>query len=136
MLPPAVIVHNRTDAERVASFAKPATLLSAEGAALYAGCLWWAALTAGLCDHGPVLLDCGDAPGRALEALKLGLKGLILSCNQSSFSIIEEIAHREGVLLLRERPPALDLGQRSAERHLATWLASEGRPDDNSKILG
>ena len=62
---------------------RPVTLLSAEGAAAYAGVGWWRAVVAGAREAVPAcqatdILDCGEAPGRALEALRAGQKTLVL----------------------------------------------------------
>jgi hypothetical protein len=68
------------------------------------------------------LLDCGDAPGRAVEALRLGLPGVVLTCEDSAFAVVAGIAAEQEALLLRVAPPALDMGARGAERRLAAWL--------------
>lgn len=41
VFPPAVIVHGLADARAAVAIGLPVTLLSAPGAGLYAGCLWW-----------------------------------------------------------------------------------------------
>jgi hypothetical protein len=43
---PAVIVHGLSDARAALRPGWPVTLLSAPGAALFAGCLWWRELVA------------------------------------------------------------------------------------------
>ena len=45
-LHPAVVVHGLADAEAALAVGRPVTLLSAPGAALYAGCLWWREMVA------------------------------------------------------------------------------------------
>jgi hypothetical protein len=119
---PAVIVHGLKDARRALEPRLPVTLLSAPGAALYAGCLWWQKLLEQVEFKGTALLDCADAPGRALEALKLGLGGIVLNCPQASFAVVAEIAAAQGAFLLSQAPPALDLGQCGANRRLEAWL--------------
>lgn len=60
--PPAVIVHGLDNARTALAPGRPVTLLSAPGAALYAGCGWWRALVRlAQVERGP-----GDAqdPGR------------------------------------------------------------------------
>jgi hypothetical protein len=101
------------------------TLLSAPGAALYAGCLWWAELLRAAGGEGVALLDCADAPGRAVEALKLGLPGVVLACDPirfASVAAIAAIAAGQGAVLLAQAPPALDLALRGADRKLTAWL--------------
>ncbi len=100
-------------------------MLSAPNAASFGGCLWWAELLAAASFAGDSLLDCGDAPGRAVAALRLGLPGLVLSCEPAAFAAVAAIAGVTGAKLLAAAPPALDLGQRGAERRLAAWLADD-----------
>jgi hypothetical protein len=119
-LPPAVVVHGLRHVQAVLVLARPVTLLSGENAAGYAGCLWWRELLTAADFTGVSLLDCGAAPGRALEALKLGLPGLIL--HGGGWPLVEELATAQGARLLTERPPALDLEAPGASRHLAAWL--------------
>lgn len=120
---PAVIIHSLQDARRALEPGLPVTLLSAPGAALYAGCLWWQKLLEQAEFTGTALLDCADAPGRALEALKLGLAGIVLHCPPTAFAVVAEIAAAQGAILLPHAPPALDLGQYGADRRLEAWLA-------------
>lgn len=119
-LPPAVVVHNLSHARLCAG--RRVALLSAPGAAQYAGVLWWRELLAAADWRGPALLDCGDGAGRALEALRLGLPGIILRTNPAAFAAAAEIATTQGAILLPGPPPALDLGARGAQRQLDTWL--------------
>jgi hypothetical protein len=122
LLPPAVIVHGLADARLALSLRRPVTLLSAPAAALFGGCLWWFSLLQAAETEYPALLDCADAPGRAVEALKLGLGGIVLDCGPELFTQIAELAERQGALLLAAPPPALDLGARGTGRKLAGWL--------------
>jgi hypothetical protein len=122
VLPPAVIIHGLPHARLALAQRRPVTLLSAPGAALYAGCFWWQALIEAAETDSPHFLDCADAPGRAVEALKLGLPGLILSCEEALFRAVASIAQAQGAVLLAAAPPALDLGCRGAGRKLEAWL--------------
>jgi len=122
VLPPAVIVHSLQDAQLALSHRRPVTLLSAPAAALYAGCFWWFSLLEAAATDHPALLDCADAPGRAVEALRMGLKGMVLGCEAALFATVAEMAKIRGALLLQAAPPALDLAERGAERKLAAWL--------------
>jgi len=121
-IPPAVIVHSLAQARLALAPARPVTLLSAPGAASYAGCLWWQKLLEQAGFTGPSLLDCADAPGRALEALKLGLPGLVLHASGPAFARIKDIAAAQGALLLPQAPAALDLARPVAARQLPHWL--------------
>jgi hypothetical protein len=119
-LPPAVVVHGLRHVQAALAAGRPVTLLSGENAAGYAGCLWWREMLAAAHFTGVSFLDCGIAPGRALEALKLGLPGLIL--HGGGWPLVEELAAAQGVRLLTARPPALDLQVPSTARQLAMWL--------------
>ncbi len=100
---------------------RPVTLLSARGAASYAGCGWWRAVIRAAETDAPDLLDCADSPGRALEALSIGCRGLVLEpC--SAWDSVAERAVAAGATLLRERPPALDLAMPGAPRRIEAWL--------------
>lgn len=101
----------------------PVMLLSGAGAGLYGGCLWWQALLAAAGFGGLSLLDCADAPGRAVEAIRLGLPGVVLDCEAGVFATVAALGAASGVVVLGRAPEALDLGVRGAERHLAAWLA-------------
>ncbi len=120
---PAVIVHSLEQARRALAPGRPVTLLSAPGAAVYAGCLWWQELLTQAAFNGVALLDCADAPGRALEALKLGLTGIVLRCPPAAFAVVAELAAAQNALLLAQAPPALDLAQPGAIRQLEAWLS-------------
>jgi hypothetical protein len=127
-LPPAVMVHGLAQARAALAPGLPVTLLSAPGAALYAGAGWWRALVAAACDGAeppPDILDCADAPGRALEALRHGQQILVLRA-PSVFADIAARAAALGARLLPEAPESLDLAARGAERHLRAWLSGDG----------
>jgi hypothetical protein len=110
---PAVIVHCLGDA--VAALARAAmdgtgvTLLSAPGAALYAGCGWWQALVSqARAAHPEVpcmdILDCADATGQAMAALRIGLPRLVLWPNAPSRDAVVAIAHSMGGFVLEAAP--------------------------------
>ena len=116
-------------------------MLSGPGAALYAGCLWWIELAklARLEFPGRVgadILDCADASGRALEAIRAGQTCLILSPAAPGFAAVAAIAGAQGVCLLPERPSALDMAERGAVRRLAALLRDETGNVDRTAPLG
>ncbi len=121
----AVIVHGLAMARSALQAGCEAgcrpVLLSAPGAGAYAGVGWWRALMrqAGAADH---ILDCGPAPGRALEALRVGQKRLVLLAEPRIWTDIAERACDCGADLYPLAPPALDLGQHGAHRRLLAWL--------------
>lgn len=101
----------------------PVLLISAPGAGLYGGCLWWQKLLEAAEFKGLALLDCGDAPGRAMEAIRLGVSGVVLACEPALFAAVAAFGAAQSVVVLAERPEALDLGVRGAVRQLQAWLA-------------
>jgi hypothetical protein len=131
---PAVVVHSLADARRVLVHGAPVTLLSGEAAALYAGCGWWRALTAAARAEFPVvpiadLLDCGDASGQALAAVRIGLRHLILSADAPGRAKVAAIVDGLCGVLLAERPPALDLANPANRRRLHEWMQVRTGPD-------
>ena len=122
MIHKAVIVHGLEDAQAALAPGLPVTLLSAPGAALIGGCLWWRALMRAAGVKGVSLLDCADAPGRALEALRLGLPGIVFTGEASARDVIATVAARTGAVVLETAPTALDLAARGAARRLLAWL--------------
>ena len=134
-LPPAVVVHGLAHARVALAEGMPVALLSAPGAALYLGCAFWRALVARAtaeCPDVPAydILDCADAAGQALAALRIGQRLLVLSLDAPGRDAVAAIASRMGALLLPARPPALDLAKRGAVRHLPAWLR-DARADDS-----
>jgi hypothetical protein len=125
---PAVIVHGLSDARAALAPGLPVTLLSATGAALFAGCLWWREITASARAEYPAtpatdILDCADASGLAMSALRSGVNRLVLWPDAPGWAAVAAIAAGQGGFVLRAAPPALDLAQRNARRHLDAWLA-------------
>ncbi len=128
---PAVIVHGLADARMALAPGRPVLLVSGPGAALYAGCGWWQAMIAAARAEFPAteaddLLDCADAPGRALEALRLGLRNLVLDPECPAFPSVQRAAACLGARLLPRVPAALDLAEPGAKRRLAAWLERPG----------
>jgi hypothetical protein len=137
-LPPSVMVHSLAQARAALAPGLPVTLLSAPGAALFAGVGWWRALVEAATEHAPGhtqghaqghanvppdIMDCADAPGRALEALRLGQRLLVLQ-SPAHFADIAERAARQGATVLDAAPPSLNLAIRGAERRLGGWLSA------------
>lgn len=122
ILPPAVTIYGLPHARAAVAPGLPVLLLSTPGAAAYAGCGWWRAVVAALDAPGvPDALDCGDLPGRALEALSTGCKLLVLlPC--PAWDDVAERAGRLGAAVLPTRPPSLDMRARNALRRLPSWL--------------
>ena len=130
---PAIVVHGRAQAEAALQPGLPVLLLSAAGAAGFAGCLWWRALVAQARSAHPATpmqdaLDCGAAPGHAMAALRVGQQLIVFASASPAYPAICGAAATLGARVLAARPPTLDLGERDAARHLDTWLRSQGNP--------
>lgn len=124
-LPPAVIVHGLAQARAALAPGLAVTLLSAPGAAQYAGVGWWRALVEAAAAGGalpPDILDCGAAPGRVLEALRMGQRRLVLRARPDVFADLRQRAASLGGVLMPDPPASLDLAQPGATRHLTAWL--------------
>ncbi len=113
---PALIARGAAEAAAALRLAegRPATLLSAPGAAGWLGAAAWRALVAEAAARAPGahfadLLCCGDAPGQALVALRAGCRWLVLDRACPAFAQVEAAAGEVGAILLPGRPPALDL---------------------------
>lgn len=119
-LPPAVVVHGAGHVATALAPGLPVLLLSAPGAACFAGAGWWRALVDGT--GVPDALDCADAAGRALEAVAAGCRIVVLHpC--PGFSAVA--ARTAPAIVIRERPPAFDLARRGAGRDLLAWLSRD-----------
>jgi hypothetical protein len=124
-LPPAVMVHGLEQARAALAPGLPVTLLSGPGAASYAGVGWWRALVTLAAAGGaapPDVLDCGQATGRALEAVRAGQRLLVLRADPTLFRDVAERAALGGGEVLHCAPPALDMAARGATRRLEAWL--------------
>jgi hypothetical protein len=128
----AVIVHGLDDARAALAAAATAgcgvTLLSAPGAAGYAGFGWWRALIAAAREAAPGvavedMLDCDDLAGIAVEALHAGCRAIVFTGNVAQAEQLGALAEACGARMLRNAPPALDLALPGARRRLAAWLA-------------
>jgi hypothetical protein len=124
---PAVVIHGLRDARTVLAVGRPVTLLSSEGAALFAGCGWWRALIARARSENPgvafdEILDCADASGLALGAFRIGQRRIVLTAEASGWASVAAIAASLGGEVLTSRPPSLDMADRSAARRLHDWL--------------
>lgn len=129
-LAPAVLVHGLGQARAAVRPGLPVTLLSSRGAALFAGCLWWRALVEAVRAEFPAadlhdVLDCADAPGCAMAALRVGQRLLVLDPGCPAFEAVAACAAGLGATVLDRAPPSLDLGMAGAERRLADWLRGD-----------
>ena len=124
---PAVIVHGLADAEAALAPGLQVTLLSAPGAAQFAGCVWWRELVAAARalhtnTEASDILDCADASGMAMSALRSGVARLVVWPGAPGLAGIVAIAERHGGFVLPRAPAALNLAQPNAVRRLDAWL--------------
>lgn len=138
---PAVVIHGLAHARTVLGIGRAVTLLSAPGAALFAGCGWWRAVIERARGEYPGvsiddILDCADAPGLALGALRIGQRRLVLSPTSPCWQSVATIAASLGGEVLGSRPPALDMADRNAARRLHDWLHVRTAPGDSGDALG
>jgi hypothetical protein len=106
---PATIVHGLSDALSALRLGEAVTLVSAPGAALHGGCGWWKALIdTARAAHPDVectdILDCADASGLALAALRLGVVRLVLWPDAPGRAAIVALAEAAGGFVLAESP--------------------------------
>nr|WP_321984923.1 hypothetical protein [uncultured Lichenicoccus sp.] len=137
----AIVIHGREQALFAldTAFALPGRLLllSAASAGCFMGPPWWAALIDSL--QAPILaagatdmLDCGASAGRCMEALRIGLRRLVLSPACPQFRTVRRRAGALGAELVAERPACLDLASLDAKRDRPTllrdWLGDGALP--------
>ena len=128
MFAPAVVVHGLVHARAALRPGRAVCLLSAPAAGRYAGAAWWRAMVEAAREEASPeivvddILDCGDAPGAAMAALRLGQRVLILDPRCPAFAAVAGAATTLGGRVLQVRPRSLDLARRHAERALAAWL--------------
>lgn len=112
--------HARAALDAAAALGVPVTLQSAPGAGAYAGVGWFERLIATAQAAHPdakisAILDCGDAPGAVLEAVRwLKEPGrrkvrLCFTGDEAAAARLKEIAGAAGVELVRESAAELDL---------------------------
>ncbi len=126
------IIHAAQALAEAARRGDHVVLVSAEGAALYAGAGWFRELVALASAKYPdvvidAMLDCGDAPGAALGALRAGVQTVTLEAPASVLDKVAAIAEQLGARLVsRPTEPMLDLGSAAdPARAIQRWYARE-----------
>ena len=132
----AIIVHSLDHAKAALSAAAelgvPVTLLSAPGAAAYLGAAVFREMIAEASRVHPrvaltAVLDCGDNPGLALNALRRGVKVVRLEAPADVRSRVADIAAQSGAALDDGGDGALDLLDTVDFRGAClAWLAAAG----------
>jgi hypothetical protein len=137
---PAVVIHGLADARAVLTFGVSVTLLSAPGAALFAGCAWWRALV-GLvrAEFADVtindILDCADASALAVGALRIGQRAIVLEPAAPGWESVVAIATSLGAEVLDHRPDAIDLSKPAEAGRLHDWLRVPATPGDSDEAV-
>ncbi len=113
----ALVVHGTEDARQGAAAARdlnaPLTLISAPGAAAYAGPVWFLALVEqarAVSPETPIggVLDCADDPGHAMAALRAGVEAIVFMGDDTVSDKLATLAEASGAVVLRRRPPCCD----------------------------
>ncbi len=106
-MPRRIIIHDHAQARTVHAIAAElgvaVTLQSPDGAAAYLGPTYFQGLD--------VVLDCGDAPGHALAALRAGVRRIRLRAAPEVLARVADIAGQLGAELHQNDGPVLDLGR-------------------------
>jgi hypothetical protein len=83
------------------------------------------------------ILDCADASGMAMGALRSQVCRLVLAPHAAGWKAVAAIAQSQGGFVLPQPPIALVLGQRNAIRRLPGWLRStSGTAGDSNLGVG
>ena len=132
---PAIRIRSLADARLVLGVARElgrrVTLTSTPGAAGFGGPLWWAELIRAACAEFAdvafdAVLDCADAPGDAMAALRCGVARLSFSGGAEVAAKLRQMAAASGAELLDALPPSLDLeGLADPRAACVVWLREE-----------
>lgn len=144
----AVVIHSLADARAAMEAARAhevaVILMSAPGAASYAGARWFLSVVARARDEYPdvpvtAVLDCGDEPGRALGALREGCKAIRFTGPARLAAKLAAIADRCGATLYRDKGPgpALDLaGEPDPRTSCRKWLGDTSQGPGTGRLAG
>ena len=130
-----VIVHTQDQAEAAVAAAAelgvPLTLRSAPGAGAYLGAEVFQSIVDSACAGCPeaqvhAVLDCGDDPGLALLALRVGVKGIALKANKKVRAKIADLAAQYDAALEDDAGTHLDLlGCDNPTAAVRDWLSGD-----------
>lgn len=118
---PVFVVHSLAHAvaalTAAAKSGRPVIVLSAPGAALYAGPGWWRGLIEAARAAAPTarctaILDCADNAGAAQGAIRAGVEAIVFTGRADVAARLADIAGQRGIEMVTERPAAvLDLAE-------------------------
>jgi hypothetical protein len=134
---PIIVIHSAAHAcaaaAASAALRRPVLLRSAEGAAGYAGAAWFQEVVRLARAQHPdadiaASLDCDDAPGHALAALRQGIELVRVRVRPAVRLKLAAIARRSGAGLDNARGRVLDLlNADDPEAACRRWLANPQR---------
>lgn len=106
--------HARAALAAAAAVDRPVTLVSAPGAAGYAGAAWFLTVVERAAAEHPTaaweaVLDCADRPGHVLSALRQGAAAVRFTGAKATAAKLAAIAKRSGARVLTGRLRAFDL---------------------------
>lgn len=133
----AIIIHDlehaRAALAAAAAFGRPVILVSAPGAACYAGAAWFLKVVAlAAADHPEAewdaVLDCADHPGHVLAALRQGAKAVRFGGPKRIAAKLVAIAQRDGARVETGRLKAFDLrGEANPRAACRSWIGGTDR---------
>lgn len=133
-----VLVHDRPQAEAAlaleAELGLAVTLAASHALTRFAGVGYLVAL--GELVGRPILVDCGDEPGTALEALRAGVRALVLRDAPAQIGKLRDIARQLGAEVLDELPSpviALAPGEDAAARLRALFAPTGPGPSSEAE---
>jgi hypothetical protein len=128
----AIVIHSLADARAALVAARDSgvkvTVISAPGAAAHAGAVWFDQVLHAAHAECPeaefdAILDCDDAPGFALGALRAGIKTIRFAGREDVTSRLAGIAAANGARLVTEPVETLDLrGHKDPASACRAWL--------------
>jgi hypothetical protein len=114
----SIVIHDLAQAiaalKGATAVKKPVTLWSAEGAGIYAGAGWFAAVERRARAAAPdarasFVLDCAERADMTQEAFRAGIKAACFSGPAGVATKLADIARQQRASLYRKRPKALNL---------------------------
>ncbi len=126
--------HARAAAEAATGLGVPLTLVTAPGAAAYAGAEWFQAVVVELGRQYPDLvieawLDCRDRAGDAMGAMRAGVHRIIFTGDAELAGKLRGMAGATGMTVADRRPFAFDPRTSSdMVRDCRRWLSGEPDP--------
>ena len=100
-------------AEAASDLGRPLDLISAPGAGVSAGPMWFCALIDAVQARYPTLvlsatLDCGPYPGAVLAAIRAGVPRIVFTGHAETADRLAGMAGAAGLTLLTAAPPVAD----------------------------